>query len=474
MPPERQVYILDPKNLSPETIAVTFAKTSRSPQSFREIAAELTDEKSAQFHEKWVVGYGHASVAEHAILHIAVENLSRLAVEALESCRLASYTEKSTRYQKWSREDFHLPVELADHPWRTDYIHTIQALFQAYQESLAPVRAVVEQENPRKEDESEAAWERRIRSRYVDICRFYLPAAALANVGVTINARALEHSICKMFSHPLAEVRALGAELKQVGQDAAPTLVKYANPIPYLQQCTAALSREAAQLPANSESPADWCQLVDYDREGEARVLAAALYRYSNIGYAQALDNVRQMPEQDRRRLAENLLGGLEKFTIPLRELEYASFTFDLILDQGAYFELKRHRMMTQTAQPLGTRLGYALPRRIVQAGLEDHYRSAMELARQAYEKLAAWNPDVAAYVVPNAYNRRVLLQMNLRSADHLLSLRSASNAHFSLRRVTQRMAEQIRAALPLAGAYLRNNPDETWQQIEQEHFAQV
>lgn len=36
---ERQVYLLDPTQLSPETIAVTFAKTSRSPQSFREIAA---------------------------------------------------------------------------------------------------------------------------------------------------------------------------------------------------------------------------------------------------------------------------------------------------------------------------------------------------------------------------------------------------------------------------------------------------
>jgi thymidylate synthase ThyX len=474
MPPERQVYILDPKNLSPETIAVTFAKTSRSPQSFREIAAELTDEKSAQFHEKWVVGYGHASVAEHAILHIAVENLSRLAVESLESCRLASYTEKSTRYQKWTPEDFHLPAELIDHPLKSEYIQTVQALFRAYQESLPAVKAVVEQENPCKPDESDAAWERRIRSRYVDICRFYLPAAALANVGVTINARAMEHSICKMFSHPLAEVRLLASELKQVGQEAAPTLVKYANPVPYLEQALAVLSRLAGQISPSNIKGVDWCQLVAYDRDGEERVLAAALYRFSNIDYAQAMDIVKNISQEHRRALADTVLSGLEKFNIPLRELEYANFTFDLILDQGAYFELKRHRMMTQTVQPLSTHLGYNLPRRIVTAGLEDHFRNAMENARLAFEKLAEWNPDVAAYLVPNAYNRRVLLQMNLRSADHLLSLRSASNAHFSLRRVTQRMAEQVRAALPLFGEYLRNNPEETWQQIEEEHFSQV
>ena len=91
--PERQVYLLSPKELSPETIAVAFAKTSRSPETFREIADGLTDESSARFHERWVVGYGHASVAEHAVLHIAFENVSRLAVEAIEAPRLASYTE---------------------------------------------------------------------------------------------------------------------------------------------------------------------------------------------------------------------------------------------------------------------------------------------------------------------------------------------------------------------------------------------
>src|SRR5512140_1700367 len=139
----RQIYLLNPQELRPETIAVAFAKTSRSPESFRDIAAELSDEKSAQFHEKWVVGYGHASVAEHAVLHIAFENVSRLAIESIEGNRLASYTEKSTRYQKWSSDDFFIPAELDDHPLREEYVDTIRLLFRTYAESLEPVRALV-------------------------------------------------------------------------------------------------------------------------------------------------------------------------------------------------------------------------------------------------------------------------------------------------------------------------------------------
>lgn len=474
MPPKRQVYLLDPKQLEPETIAVTFAKTSRSPQRFCEIAAELSAEKSAEFHEKWVVGYGHASVAEHAVLHIAVENISRLAVEVLESCRLASFTEKSTRYQKWSSEDFYLPSDLEDSHLRDLYQDTLRGLFTSYQEALPAVKAVIEQDFPQQPDESAAAWERRIRSRYVDICRYYLPAAALANVGVTINARALEHTLTKMLSHPLAEVRALGEELKAVGQGCVPTLVKYANPNAYIQNSRQALRNIQPSLAVDACIRPPFCQLVDYDADIENVLLAAGLFSQSQAPFEQLLSHVRRADTETKKQWAAAILAGLNSYDIPLRELEYGSFTFDVMLDQGGYFELKRHRMMTQTPQALTTNFGYAVPRGIQRAGFESHFNTAMRRADAAYQALAAWDVDLASYVVPNAYNRRVLLKLNLRSAMHLIALRSAPNAHFSVRRLAQAMAEQIRTALPLFGAYLRANPSETVHSIENEYFSQV
>lgn len=472
MTPERQVYLLDPMDLPPETIAVAFARTSRSPESFRQIAAELTQEKSTEFHEKWVVGYGHASVAEHAVLHIAVENLSRLAVECLESNRLASYTEKSTRYQKWGLEDFYVPPELEGHRLRELYLNTIRQLFETYQQSLKPVRAAIALRKPRREGESESAFDRRIRSDYVDVCRFLLPAASLANVGVTVNARTLEHALRKMLSHPLAEVHQIGLEMKQAAEKRLPTLIKYVEHVPYLEETAARLGRRAAGLAWAPGEEGDWCRLVDFDPGGEERVLAAALYRFGAFSFERALNFVRGAGPAERADLADDLLGARGPHDIPLRELELANYTFDLTLDQGGYFELKRHRMMTQTPQPLSTLLGYALPRAVVEAGMEAPYRAAMEAADRAYRALAEELPAVASYLVPNGYNRRVLLHLNLRSAIHLVSLRSADNAHFSMRRVTQRMAEDIRAASPLLGRYILTNPDETWQQVGAEHFS--
>ena len=468
--PERDIYLLSPRALSPETIAVAFAKTSRAPESFREIAAELSDEQSAKFHEKWVVGYGHASVAEHAVLHLAFENVSRVAIETIESSRLASYTEKSTRYQKWGPDDFTIPPELDGHPLQDEFIETVRLLFSTYADSLEPVKSLVLQKAQRRENESDEGYDRRIRSQYVDRCRFILPAAANANVGMTANARVIEMVIRKMLSHPLAEVRQIGEKVKEVSRAETPTLVKYADVVPYVTETTAELGNKKIKI---GNRLAEWCTLIDYDKDGEKKVLAAALYRFHEIPFADALEYIKSLKKKERAELAETLLGKLGKFDTPLRELEYCNYTFDLVMDQGAYAEFKRHRMMSQTPQRLTTRLGYTIPRLVTEAGFGSRYEAAMEAAIKMYEKLYAFNPDVAQYIVPNGFNRRVLAQFNLREAFAFCQLRTAANAHFSIRRVAQKMYEEMAEVHPLLTKYMKLH-DETWEQVEENYFTKV
>ncbi len=475
---KRDIYLLSPKALSPETIAVAFAKTSRSPESFRAIAAELSDEKSAQFHEKWVVGYGHASVAEHAVLHIAVENVSRLAIESLESNRLASYTEKSTRYQVWGQDSFYTPRVIAASPHAQLYRDTLIRLFDQYQQSLGPVRQIMQAQHPRKDGESDARWDGRIRSKYVDCCRFWLPAASLANVGVTANARVLESAIRKLLSHPLDEVREIGAEVKQVAQTEVPTLLKYANEVPYQRDTSAALGQAAGQVrvaqPDEAEPGGAGVILVDFDPLAEHKFLAACLYRFGQGTLAQCRARVDGMTPEQRSALAREALGRLDRYDVPLRELEHVSYTFDAVMDQGGYFEIKRHRMMTQSPQRLTCHLGFAVPRAFEAAGLRGDYEEAMQATAAAYQRLSEDFPEEASYIVPNGFNRRVLLTLNLREAFHLCELRGAATAHFSARRTAGQIFEQIARVHPLLAGYMRCGDNPHWSEIERENFAAV
>ena len=142
-------------------------------------------------------------------------------------------------------------------------------------------------------------------------------------------------------------------------------------------------------------------------------------------------------------------------------------------MDKGAYAEFKRHRMMSQTPQRLSTRLGYATPLLVTEAGFGSQYDAAMESASQMFEKLYAFNPAVAQYVVPNGFNRRVLAQFNLREAYAFCQLRSAANAHFSIRRVAEKMYEEMARVHPLLTKYMKL-PEETWQGVEEGYFAKA
>jgi thymidylate synthase ThyX len=466
----RDIYLLNPKELSPEVIAVAFAKTSRAPESFREIAADLTDEKSAEFHDKWVVGYGHASVAEHAVLHLALENVSRLAIEAIESNRLASYTEKSTRYQLFDRDAFYTPANLAASQVADLYRNTIHLLFDTYFASIEPVRAVILKKYPRHEGENEKKYESRIRSKWIDNCRYLLPTATLANVGMTANARVLEHAISKLLSHPLEEVREIGVEVKRVAQGETPTLVKYANRSEYLAK-QVPQGHRAVQ---NEDAAREAVKLVSYEHDAEVKVVAACLYRAGGIDFEQAMAQAQAMTAEQRTDIIGAALSNRGEFDVPLRELEHTTLTLDCVMDQGAYFDVKRHRIMTQTPQPLTDELGYATPKAITEAGFAAEYDRAMEVAARAYRAIAAEYPHEAAYVIPNAYNRRVLLTLNLRELFHFAQLRGAPNGHFAYRRIAIKAYEIAKEKYPAFTPFMRCETYPASAEIENEFFART
>jgi thymidylate synthase ThyX len=335
---------------------------------------------------------------------------------------------------------------------------------------LPKLKEAAQNKIPHLPAEDKATWLRRTQSLATDVCRYYLPAAAIANVGMTINARELEHCICKLLSHPLNEVRELGVELKKITWEKLPTLVKYAEESPCLKTTQADYLKIITES-YNHTSNSEWCHLVSFDPEGEIRVLAALLYRFSHHDYFHCLNTIRGLSKKQREELSLSVLGNLGVHDLPLRELEYATATFDIVLDQGAFGELKRHRMMTQTAQPLSTAEGYAVPRLISLAGLEKDYRQTMENVFHAFQEISKFNPSIASYVIPNAFNRRVLLYFNLRSAYHLIKLRTTPQAHFAMRRVACRIAEEIKINFPLFSPYFVPISNETVQGIEQEYF---
>ena len=429
-------------------MAVVFAMTSRRPEPFDEIASQVSQEKAADFHERWVLGYGHASVAEHAIIHMAVENISRLACDELEDNRLASFTEKSSRYQVLERGSYHVPAELRGHALERTFTETCDFLFETYHALLERTQAHLKSQHPQREGERDGAYNLRIRREATDSCRFVLPAATLTNVGVTMNARSLEHAITKLLSSELAESREIGKRLKEEGQAIAPTLVKYADRSEYL---TGARQSRPGSGPAavgeNERSPAPGrikATLVQWDEMAEETLLTALLYRVAGSSYAEVRRRIEAMDQNERVAWLDHGLANLGPFDAPVRELEAVDFLFELEMDYGAYREYRRHRMQTCIPQPLTVREGHIVPPLVVEAGAEEAFQQAMQASASAYEQLLAVSQPAASMVATHAHIIRTLAKLNLREGYHLLKLRTAKQAHFTIREVALQMLAEL------------------------------
>jgi len=452
-----RVYPMDPKELTEEQIAVIFAMTSRRPEPFDEIREIVTEEKAADFHERWVLNYGHASVAEHAIIHMAVENVSRLACDTLEDNRLASYTEKSSRYQVFESDYYHVPAELdGSEPLRQTFVGTCQRLFGLYQRVVEGLwKEYLPQVRSQGDNERDSGYNLRLRREATDTARFLLPAATLTNVGVTMNARSLEHAIRKLLSAELAEEHVLGEALKDQGSKVTPTLIRHAERNDYLVETRKGQHQATAAFQAPAPSASD-VTLVHHDPEAEEKVATAFLYGLSHRPYEEVRQHIRGLSVAERDRVLDTALEHLGSHDSPIREMESAYCTFELTFDYGAYREFKRHRMQTYIPQPATTGLGYVVPSLVEEAGFGDIFQEAMQTSDAGFRAVGDVSPQVAQYLVTHSHRRRVVATMNLRECYHLFKLRTQPTAHFSLVAVMQQALEQVRNVHPSLFKHLR------------------
>ncbi len=488
MQAQRDIFAI--AGLPPEVLAVAMAKYSRSKESIRTTIAELTEEKSAEFHEKWVLGYGDASVADMAMVAIACENVSILASKAVEDNRLASYQEKSTRYVEFDSTRYHRPTAvMAKHGER--YEAMADDLFATYRELTEKLIGYFRERFTRPENVTEKAYESKLKARSLDAARYLLPTATLTNFGMIMSARSLRHAISKLQGSPYQEIREigeqvrtaalepahnprmvklagtleklnakLGAEAKEIIDEitlhsslqvkGAPTLIKHTDASEYQRKTDERLRSAAAEI-MNGTKMAD-VPRVDYlePHSFEDELVTTLLYSACHYPYRQILERVQELSDTQKVAIIDAVSADRGQFDQPRREYEVGGqFVFDVMMDYGAYRDLQRHRMCTQINQPLTIQHGYETPFELVDAKLTEPFDAAIARAVEAHNTIKADCGLEADYLIPLAFKKRTLFKMDLREVYHMIELRSKPGGHMSYRNVVLDMYSAIKSRHP-------------------------
>jgi hypothetical protein len=270
-----------------------------------------------------------------------------------------------------------------------------------------------------------------------------------------------------MRAHPLPEARAYADLMLTELRKVIPSfLTRVDRPerggewSAYLADTSRATAEVAAALFAGTEpEPRPPVTLVDFDPDGEDKLLAAMLYPHVDLPEDQVLARVRTLSGGEREAVVAAYVGDRRnRRHKPGRGLERLSYRFDVLSDYGAFRDLQRHRMLTIQWQALSPRHGYDVPPDVAEAGLGPAFAEAMERSAALYEAMVPRFPESAAYAVALAYRIRYSIDMNAREAMHMLELRTGPAGHPSYRQVCQEMHRLIatEAGHPLVAGMMR------------------
>jgi thymidylate synthase ThyX len=457
-------------NLPQVTAAALFARYSRSSKSLRrllldeflggdgDVGMATTDAGRARASDLFgrvLAAYGDDSVAQLAGVHLACEQVSQPLAKAIEWGRLGAYLEQSTRYIPYTdRRDGHYRYirdrELLSSPFAAAYERAMDRLFDTYAELRGPLGRHLDETLPGEADEKARA--RAIRALALDLMRGLLPAGTVSNVGMFASPQAYEQLVLRLRAHPLPEAigyaELINTELQQLIPD---FLTRLDRPerggvwVDYLRETAAALNVAADGLAPENEWGPPGVTLVDWDGDGEDRILAAALFPFSHASEERLLAAVRPLDASRRAALFAAAVGerGNRRHR-PGRGFEHCDYTFEVISDYGAFRDLQRHRLLTIQWQELTPALGYEVPATVVEAGLASTWRVAVEEAETAYKEIAGSFPEQAGYLVTLGHRIRYLIKLNAREAVHLIELRTSPQGHPSYRQICQEMLRLI------------------------------
>jgi thymidylate synthase ThyX len=460
----------------PEVVkGALFARYSRSDKSLRrlfldefvgdlDLTGDLTVDatvglkRAEELYERVFFEYGDDSVAQLGGVHLACEQASNLLTKVLEWGRLMAYLEQSTRYIPYDsrlqgRYRFLRPSDICESRLGARYVADLDALFDTYSAMLPAMMEWAREQYPKQAGDSDFVYKQTIKAKACDTVRGILPAATLSNVGIYGTGQAYESLLLRLRAHPLPEAQTYAQLMLEELRKVIPSfLVRVDRPdrggawTTYLAATRDDTAAVVERLFGDDRpAPVDEVTLVDWDPDGEDKVLAAICYPHTHLTEHQLLDRVRNLRADDRIALMRAYVGDrTNRRHKPGRAFERTSYRFDVLGDYGAFRDMQRHRMLTIEWQTLTPYHGYDVPEPVIDAGLDTRFDDAMERSADLYEALHESYPAQAAYAVSLAYRMRYVMQLNAREAIHLCELRSSPQGHPSYRRIAQSMHKLI------------------------------
>jgi hypothetical protein len=253
-------------------------------------------------------------------------------------------------------------------------------MFDTYGELLDEAQGWLAARHPRQPGDSDFVHRQAVRAKGLDALRGLLPAGSLSNVGIYGTGQSYEMLLVRMRSHPLSEARVYADMMLEELRKVIPSFLQRVDRPDrggawgeYLTTTRTDTARVVGELfpdlvdpgADHPEGPSGRAtvELLDFDPDGEDKVVAAIVAPRTARPEVEVLDRVRLLGAEEKRSILRAYVGDrANRRHRPGRAFERTDYRFDVVTDYGAFRDLQRHRILTIEWQPLGTALSYDVP----------------------------------------------------------------------------------------------------------------
>jgi len=416
----------DGRPLSPAVQATVLAKYSRSAESAKQILSKISEEDAEEFQKKWFVGYSHSSVGELANIAICFEGVSIIASKFLESFQRGAYSEKSTRYQVFSKESFIVPPGCSEVSRKF-----VERFYDAYDRMMPRMIDICATNMGLNSKDPDVLKKQTVKARAFDNLRYLLPAGTGTNVACVLNGRDVRYMVREALAHSNPEIRNIGGKLLDAMNESCPVFVKDVEPDDFELR-----TKNLGYLPPNAEDRDWYVELWKPHLLPNPAMAQSSFEAFVADAYEMSWSSFCRHMEKRKKRSVPKIFRTID-------------MSFDMMMDYGAWRDIQRHRRCEMFAEPLTSNYGYLIPDDIKGTELEHEYKTVMDSVDVFEDDDMTYDSDLCQYIIPIGYLHRSVMKADLEQVYYLCELRTQPQGHISYRRVAYRMYELAKKQYP-------------------------
>lgn len=418
--PGTKLLLVD--DLPPEDLAMLQALYSRSAES-AEVHLAKVGKGSGKFMDNYVVKYNHKSIADCGTTTFFIEGVSTLVAKAVQDWPLYNGQETSTRYIDMSKQRIVDPVGTPQSKEILDRLMTF------YLTSQPAVSDTIRSRHPKREGETDSAYEAAVKARTFDVLRGFLPAGICTQLSWHTNLRQAGDHINLLAKHPSTEVRDIGTTLQKMFDE------RYTS--------SGGPDKAAVSAVTGNEEARQARSAWDQRMANKYNYSAEFGFPSSSKGFSTTIKPGNLSPYMN------DLQSRPRGCVLPHFFSDLGQCSFAFLLDFGSFRDIQRHRNGVCRMPIVTTQYGFE-PWYLEQLGDAERAKAGdLITALSGAARAITDDPVARQYYLPMGFRVPCQVTYALPSTLYVLELRSGKTIHPTLRRVIQGMIKDFQASFP-------------------------